>query len=193
MIIKDPVPISSFLSIEKDMRLIANKIMSNKRLQRLLYYTTPDCLSLPDLNAEQVSELFGNYIKIVPKVYVDGSVLNYIMINFDDFSRNATNPEFRNNMIYFNIICHYDQWQLKDFQLRPYRIAAELDSVLNNQHLTGIGRLEFMGASMLPINDEYAGVILSYLAIHGDEDKKNMMNPEEQAQFEQEFREMVGL
>jgi hypothetical protein len=30
--------------------------------------------------------------------------------------------------------------------LRPYRIAAELDSMLDNTKLTGIGELEFVGA-----------------------------------------------
>jgi hypothetical protein len=30
---------------------------------------------------------------------------------------------------------------MKDFQLRPFRIAAELDSMFNDKHLTGIGTL----------------------------------------------------
>ena len=45
---------------------------------------------------------------LIPKLTVDVSVLNYIMINFDNFSTNATNPEFRDNIIMFDVICHYD-------------------------------------------------------------------------------------
>jgi hypothetical protein len=113
--------------------------------------------------------------------------LNYIIISFDNFTTNATNPEFRDNIIEFDIICHFDQWHLKDFALRPYKIAAEIDSMFNNQHLTGIGKLEFLGANQMILTDEYAGLCLMYSAIHGEEDKKNMPNPTEQKSFEENY------
>jgi hypothetical protein len=139
-------PKSAFLSTEKDMSIIVNMIMKNSRLKKMLHYTTKDCLKRPDLTEEQTLELFGKNIKIVPKLYVDGSVLNYIIISFNNFTPNATNPEFRNNVIEFDIVCHFDQWHLKDFELRPYKIAAEIDSMICGKHLTGIGRLEFLSA-----------------------------------------------
>lgn len=193
MIIKEPECKSSFLSMEKDMRLISNTLISNPRLKKLLYYTTSDCLQKKELTTEQTYELFGKNIKIVPKLYVDNSVLNYIIISFDNFAPNATNTEFRDNIIEFDIICHFDQWQLKDFQLRPYRIAAEIDSMIDKKHLTGIGTLQFLGANQMILTDEYAGVCLMYAAIHGDEDKKDMLNPKDQAQFEEDFEKMLHL
>lgn len=164
-------PKSSFLSVEKDMSLITSYLLKNDRLKKLLYYTTPDCLSKPRLTDEETIGLIHKNIKIVPKLYVDGSVLNYIILSFDNFTTNRNNPEFRDNIVEFDIICHFDQWNLSDFQLRPYRIAAEIDSMLNNQKLTGIGRLEFMGANQMLLTDEYAGICLMYQAIHGGEDK----------------------
>ena len=127
------IPKSSFLSVDKDMGIIAKQLLGNPRLKRLLYYTTKDALYQPNLTDEQSIELFGKNIKNVPKLYVDGSVLNYIIINFDNFIPNRTNPEFRDNIIEFDIICHYDQWTLQDFQLRPYRIAAEIDSMFDGK------------------------------------------------------------
>ena len=97
-------PKSSFLSIDKDLSLICNMIMKNDRLQKLLYYTTTDPLSQPGLNPQQVAELFGKNVKIVPKLSIDGTVLNYIIVSFDNFTPNATNPEFRDNIISFDII-----------------------------------------------------------------------------------------
>lgn len=186
-------PKSSFLSVEKDMELISNMIFKNTRLQRLLYYTRPDALDQSNLNDDQQLELFQKNIKIVPKLYIDGSVLNYIIISFDNFTPNASNPEFRDNIISFDIICHFDQWQLKDsFQLRPYRIAAEIDTMLNGQRLTGIGKLEFLGANQIPINDEFAGISLMYSAIHGEEDKKGQVNPANNAEFEAEFEKIFN-
>ena len=193
MIIKDPVPISSFLSIEKDLNIIINKCLNNKRLKRLLYYTTPNALSQPDLNDEQAIALLGKNIRITPKLFIDNETLNYLFINFDNFAQNDTNPEYRNNIIEFDILCHVDQWNLKDFQMRPYRIAAEIDSMFNKQKLSGIGTLTFIGADNININDEFFGVCLTYVAIHGDEDKKPMLNPYDQKQFEKDFYEMMAL
>ena len=184
-------PKSSFLSAEKDMNIIVDRMLKNDRLKKMLYYTTKDCLERPKVTDDQALEMFGKNIKIVPKLYVDGSVLNYIIISFDNFSKNNTNPEFRDNIIEFDIICHFDQWTLKDFQLRPYRIAAEIDSMFDEKHLTGIGTLKFLGANQMILTDEYAGLCLMYVAVHGEEDKTNMPNPRDQEQFEKDFKEMI--
>ena len=174
------------------MQIIANKILANPRIQRLLYYTSADCLSRPNLSDDQVVSLFGKNIKLVPKLIVDKSILNYIIISFDNFSMNATNPEFRDNIIEFDIICHFDQWTLRDFQLRPYKIAAELDTMFNDQRLTGIGKLEFLGANQMILTDEYAGICLMYQAIHGEEDKKKMPTPQDEKQLIKDFETMLN-
>ena len=184
------MPKSSFLSMEKDTSLIINKMLDNPRLKRLLYYTSKDALNRPNLNEDQSLDLINKNIKIVPKLYVDGSVLNYIIINFDKFLP-SENPEFRDNIIEFDIICHFDQWQLQDFALRPYKIAAEIDSMFNNTHLTGIGLLQFVGATQTVLTDEFAGVCLLYEATHGGEDKKFMPNPKDEERFQQDFEQMV--
>ena len=185
-------PKSSFLSAEKDMGIIVNMIMKNERLKKMLHYTSRDCLSRPNLTDDETMDLFGKNIKIVPKLYVDGSVLNYMIVSFDNFSQNATNPEFRDNIVEFDIICHFDQWHMKDFELRPYKIAAELDSMFNNKHLTGIGELQFLGANQMILTDEYAGLCVMYQAIHGEEDKKNMPNPNSEEEFERNFDAMFN-
>ena len=185
-------PNSGFLSTEKDMGIIVNAIMKNDRLKKMLYYTTTDCLNRPKLTQEQTLDLFGKQIKIVPKLYVDGSVMNYIIISFDNFTLNAANPEFRDNIIELDIICHFDQWHMKDFELRPYKIAAELDSMFNDKHLTGIGTLQFLGANQMILTDEYAGLCLMYQAINGEEDKKKMPNPMDEQAFIENFDAMFN-
>ncbi len=186
-------PKSSFLSIEKDLGIITNEIIQNDRIKKLLYYTTRDALQQKNLTADESLALFGKNIKIVPKLYVDGSVLNYIIVNFDNFTPNRTNPEFRDNIVEFDIVCHFDQWQLDDFQLRPYRIAAELDSMFDDKHLTGIGTLQFMGANQIILTDEFAGLCLMFEAIHGEEDKAPMVTPDRQEKFAEEFAKQHHL
>ena len=185
-------PKSSFLSVDKDMSIITDYLMKNERLKKLLYYNTKDCLSRSRLTDDQTIEMFGKNIKIVPKLYVDGSVLNYIIVSFDNFTSNRTNSEFRDNIIEFDIICHFDQWQLQDFQLRPYKIAAEIDSMLNGQKLTGIGKLEFLGANQMILTDEYAGLCLMYSAIHGEEDKVNALKMEDEIDLDLNFNDIFN-
>lgn len=185
-------PHSSFLSTEKDMSIIVSMIMKNDRLKKMLHYTTRNCLNMPNLTEDESVELFGKNIKIVPKLTVDGTVLNYIIVSFDNFTQNRTNPEFRDNIVEFDIICHYDQWHLKDFELRPYKIAAEIDSMFNGKHLTGIGELQFIGANQMILTDEYAGLCLMYQAIHGEEDKKKMPNPMDEEAFVANFNALFN-
>ena len=186
-------PKSSFLSIEKDLSIITNLMLKNERLKRLLYYTSPDALDRVKLTDDQTYELFGNNIRIVPKLVIDKTVENYVIISFDNFTPNATNPEFRDNIISFDIICHFDQWQLQGTELRPYRIAAEIDTLLEHQRLTGIGQLEFLGANQLILNDEFAGISLMYQAIHGEEDKKDSLNPKDQEDIEENFDKIFNV
>ena len=185
-------PESSFLSTEKDMNLIVDMMFKNDSLKKLLYYTSKDCMSRPKLTDDETVKMFGKQIKLVPKLYIDGSVMNYVIVSFDNFTPNGENPEFRDNVIEFDIICHFDQWHLKDFQLRPYRIAAEIDSMFNDKHLTGIGTLQFLGASQMILTDEYAGLCLMYSAIHGEEDKKQMPNPADEEQFVENYNQMFN-
>ena len=91
------MPKSSFLSMEKDTSLIINKMLDNPRLKRLLYYTSKDALNRPNLNEDQSLDLINKNIKIVPKLYVDGPVLNYIIINFKNFTP-SEHPERRDNI-----------------------------------------------------------------------------------------------
>lgn len=192
------IPKSSFLSMEKDTGIIINEILKNNRLKKLLYYTTSDAMEKPNLTEDESLSLLGTNIKIVPKLYVDGSVLNYILINFDNFTP-SENPEFRDNTIQFDIICHFDQWNLKDYALRPYKIAGEIDSMFNLKKLTGIGYLEFMGATQIVLTDEFAGLCLMYRTVHGGEDEKYMPTyPDKnsgkikEGQFIKEFKDYIS-
>lgn len=163
---------SSFKSIEKDFGLIINKLLKNETLKKLLFYTTDDCLERPSLTREETLSLVNKQLQIVPRKALDSNEA-YPLVNimFDNFMENNTNPEFRDNIIIIDIICHYDQWNLGNFQLRPYKIAGEIDGLLHDKYLTGIGRVRFMSAQMALMDDEFGGLTLIYSAIHGDDDR----------------------
>lgn len=184
-------PKSSFLSVEKDTSIIINSMLKNERLKRLLYYTTQDALDKPNITQKETLGLIGKNIKMIPKLILDKTVLNYVIVSFKNFGL-SSNPQFRTNVVEFDIICHFDQWQLNDFALRPYKIAAEIDTMFCNQKLTGIGKLEFLGSKMIGINNEYCGLCIFYEAVHGEEDKKNMPNPRDEERFLEDFQNYIN-
>lgn len=169
-------PKSSFLSTDKDLALIVNKLLNNQRLCKMLYYTQKDCLDAPDLTMEQKLTMINKQIKIVPKIDIDKDCPNYIIVTLDNFSPNANNPEFRDCTINFDILCHPDHWNLGNFQLRPHKLAGEIDAMLNNQKLTGIGEVHLMAGNNLVLNDNLMGMSLIYQTIHGVEDQVNPLS-----------------
>lgn len=185
-------PHSTFLSTEKDLSILVDLILKNENLKKLLYYTSKDCLDKPKLTEEQSLELFGSNIRIVPKVTIEENVKNYLFISFDDFTTNTSNPEFRNNIIHIDVVCNFSQWPLKDFSLRPYRIAAEIDTMLKNQRLTGIGHLYFLGAKHELLSPEWSCFSMVYQAIHGEEDKINALNPYDNESMNKNFEQVFN-
>lgn len=167
---------NSFLAMEKDYALIINKIFSNEDLCKLLYYSQKDCLKAPNLTFEQKLSLIDNQIKTVPVSTITPECPTKLIIVTDGFIPNKTNPQFRDCVLVFHILCHPDHWNLGNFALRPYRIAGELDEMLDGQKLTGIGQLQFIGGDNLTLNNEAIGISLGYGIIHGIEDKINPLS-----------------
>lgn len=167
---ENPLNLSTFLSSEKDFEIIITKMLENENLKKLLFYQTADALTKPSLNQEETLSLVNKNIRLVPKIDIDPEVKAYIIVGFDNFVPNQ-NPKFRDNIISFDIICHLDHWLLGDYKLRPYKIMGEIDGMFGNQKMSGIGTLEFIGANQLILNDEIGGYTLTYMAIHGGEDK----------------------
>lgn len=163
-------PESSFLILEKDFRRVADKMLSNPRLLKLLYYREHDALKRPNLTAAEKVGLIGKEIRLIPHIIIDKACPIYVIISFDHFVPNATNPQFRDSTLSFDILCHPDHWNLGDFQLRPYKIAGELDAMFNNSKMTGIGELKFDHADNLTMNEQMVGLTLNYTTIHSTED-----------------------
>ena len=177
--------ISSFLSCEKDFEEILRKLFIENRphsdeLKRLLIINTKDCLDdktntayLEKLKAMSIARLREDgYIKLEPKISIPEheEVKSYILISFDNFFPNATNPQFRDCTVTFDILCHTDYWDIGNYRLRPLKIAGYIDGILNNARLSGIGTFQFTGCNELVLDQTFSGYTLMYKAIHGSDD-----------------------
>ena len=175
---------SSFLSVEKDIGTIINKLFIESRpysdmLKRLLMINTKDCLeNQTDVCRELISKTSvkdlkeKGYIRIIPKLDFGEheEVKSYILITMDNFTPNAENPEFRDCTISFDVICHTKYSDLGDYRIRPLKICGYIDGILDKTRLSGIGILNFVGANQLILNEELQGYTLMYRAVHGSDD-----------------------
>ena len=157
---------STFLTAEKDIFNIVDKMLNNENLKKLLYYPVKDAYRQPNLSQEQTIGLVHKNIRVVPKLQIDEEVESYVIITFDGFTTNANNPEYRDNIITFDVICHFDSWVMENYQLRPYLIMGEIDGMLNKSKLNGIGTVEFIGANQLLLSSDLAGFSLTYRVIN---------------------------
>lgn len=174
---------SSFLSCSKDQETIWRKLLVESKpysdkLKRLLIINASDCLDDSKQQYQSIIREYtikdlkdNQYIKAIPKLSFGEheEVKSYILLEFDDFTPTA-NPMYRDCVISISIICHLDYWEMDDYKLRPWEIAGYVDGILDGEHLSGIGTLQFAGASQLVLSEYLGGVMLRYTATHSKTD-----------------------
>lgn len=176
---------SSFLSCEKDLEKIINKLFVESNpysddLKRLLVINNKDCLRdktnpnyISTINKYNVSKLFEEgYINTSLNIELgeNEKVKSYIIISFDSFVPNSSNPYYRDCTLMIDILCNKKCWNLDNFQIRPIKIAGIIDGILNNEKFSGIGTLQFQSASELVISENLGGYCLTYSSTHGNDD-----------------------
>lgn len=151
-----------FATVEKDFEIILERFLSNQNLLKLLYYTDADCLSKEDItSADDLIAISDQNIRITPYFDIPENKGSFIILTFDDFSPNATNPAYMDNFIVIDILCPKGTWSMNDYMQRPFRIMHEVQKLLDKQKLNGIGVVNFLGAKLLNL-----GEIAGYQAIY---------------------------
>ena len=140
-----------------------------------------DCLDdktnpvyLKAINEATLPKLFEKgCLNIKPKIILGEfeEVKSYILITFDNFSVNKTNPQFRDCTVYIDVITHLDYWDLGNYRMRPLKIVGYIDGILDNSRLTGIGTFQFESCVMSKYDENFSGYTLKYRAIHGSDDE----------------------
>ncbi len=141
---------------------IANKLMQNQRVCRLLKYQVRDPFNSQYEDVDGI-DLIHKQILIVPKIYDDSTEkMSYVTAIFDDYSVNQFNPEFKLSTIRFDVVCPYDEWVLDAQSLRPYLLMEEIDKMFNGAKLSGIGNLQFHRADNLALSPWIGGYSMRY-------------------------------
>lgn len=142
---------------------IANKLMQNQRLCRLLKYQVRDPFDTEKYPNVDGLDLLNKQILIIPKIFDESTEkTSYITAVFSDFSVNAFNPDFKLSTIRFDIACPYDEWVLNEHSLRPYLMMQEIDNMFNQAQMAGIGTLQFVRADAIVLTPQIGGYSMTY-------------------------------
>ncbi len=138
------------------------------KICKLLYYTVPDPLNFkpgeydPKFETrEDVEEyILHKRILLVPRIPPPEERGGFIVVIADDF-RLSDNKKFKVNTLTFDVLCHYENWILKD-SMRPFLIMQCIDEIFNNRKLS-IGNVEFYSAKTIVLTQYLLGYQLIYV------------------------------
>lgn len=149
-----------------DLQKIVNRLQSNQKLLKLLYYTDKDPYAGADLTPEQIqSEVFEKLIKIVPRVGPKETAKSLISLRVVRASADRSNDEFNNLTLCIEVFVPLTQWFIKDTSLRPFCIMGEILTSLNHKVINGLGRMEHIGFELNFITDEISCYEMTFTLI----------------------------
>lgn len=142
---------------------IANKLMQNQNLCRLLKYQVRDPFDKQKYEEVDGIILLNKQIMITPKIWDESTEkTSYIVALFNSFVKNVMNPDYKIDSISFDVACPYDEWVLNGQSLRPYLIMEEIDKMFNGAQMAGIGTLEFIRADRNVFTSQIGGYTMEY-------------------------------
>ena len=177
---------SSFFSYEKNLEIILKRLfVSNSsyadKLKRLLVINKPDCLSTNNAAYDEIIKGYSigrlkkeGYIRTVPRLDLKEheDIKSFIFVVMDDFTP-TQNDKYRNCTVSFYIFSEYEYAAMDNYEYRPIKIAGYIDGAMKDAKLAGIGKLQFLGAQQVPLNEYWGGMVLMYITTHGEDEDSN--------------------
>lgn len=142
---------------------MANKLMQNQHLCRLLKYQVRDPFDNNKYEDVDGILLLNKQIMITPKIWDESTEkTSYVIALFESFTANLFNQDFKIDTISFDVACPYDEWVLDGQSLRPYLIMEEIDQMFNGAQMAGIGTLSFVTAERNVFTSQIGGYTMLY-------------------------------
>lgn len=138
--------------IGENLLKIANQLLDNQRLLKLLKYTDQNPFSKSKDEIDKGSILHKN-IKVVPIVKESDNDTESVLAIVFKKGTIDDNSEFKN--IYFDILIYVplSEWILNDINLRPFLIMTEIEKSLKNKKIESIGTIDYSGFELELVTD----------------------------------------
>ena len=144
--------IRNSVEIGENLFKIANLLLNNSRLCRLLKYTDAEPFSeeKPDVPKQNI---LHNNIKIVPLVKEEETNTESVVAIVFSEGVVTDNREFKR--ISFDIMVYVPllEWILNDINLRPFLIMSEIEKSLKNKRIESLGTIDYKGFEVSLVTD----------------------------------------
>lgn len=126
-----------------NLQKIVQRLMANDDLVKLLYYEDKDPLSGEALTKEQKEkEIYQKLIRITPQYSEDESNKSVLVLCVNKGSKIPGNKEFVRLEILIEVFVPFEQWLIKDTNLRPFAILGKIQEALEGKTINGLGKIE---------------------------------------------------
>ena len=85
-----------------------------------------------------------------------------INVFFDRFTKNSSNPYFKDALLIFIVLCSTGNCWKIDSGTRPVSIMHEIDTIFNKQRVIGLGEMEFITSDTYVASQKFIGYIMKY-------------------------------
>ena len=155
--------IRNFKAVGDNLFIIAQRILDDDDICKLLYYTDDSPLSHSAMTEDERMNLLHKNVLLVPKVPENDDIKgSYILVLYDGFNQNLANSEFKDADLLFIIVCPPENWIIKDKSLRPFLLMSRIDELFGNKKIANIGKLQFVKADRFVLNSQLTGYGLTY-------------------------------
>jgi len=124
-----------------NLRLIAERLLANQNLCKLLYYTDKDPLAQPEIQ-DVKAKLLHKLILMIPLAGSKENAQSLIGMRVRAGILNANNEEYRDFLLEIEVLTPLTQWIMKSESLRPFLIMGEIQKSLKGKSVHGIGKLD---------------------------------------------------
>jgi hypothetical protein len=133
---------------------MANLLLENSRLRRLLKYTDQDPLSKTLHEEIDKKTVLHRNIKVVPLVNEEEeNTESTIVLIFNTGDIDDNNKEFKNLLFDVMVYTPLNEWIINDINLRHFLIMSEVEKSLKNKRVESLGTIDYRGFGIHLITD----------------------------------------
>lgn len=153
----------NFAELGDTLFVIANKLLKDEQLLKLLFYTNSNPLSGADLTDKQKEEILEKNILVTPDVPEENdTIYPWISIGLDGIKNDEDNQRFNVVQVVFTVVCPVSLWKIKNKSLRPFLMMSQIDELINGKNIPGIGKVNLLGANRFALDRNVSGYTIVY-------------------------------
>ena len=144
--------IRKYKELSTMLKNIAQRLLANQTLCKLLYYNETNPLAKSDFVT--TSGLLGKEIRFIPKVGPQETTKSKVVLVWSGGEKNPTNKEVVDLILNIYVYTPFSEWVIIGDELRTFLILSEIEDSLDGKEILGLGRLHSIGFDLDLITDE---------------------------------------